>query len=517
MKLSVRQTGLLSTYNAIELNHNDQQLVWEISPTDKAYVNTTFDLFEQINKYWEYISPEKVNEIFSVYKEINEIFNQSHHRDVLTKTLYVYVGKLLDLHDFDDVKHWVIFRSGINFPKQGVLADNYIASPDKPSTRGQTYIRDDYVSLITMTVILRTMIPIWGEFIRVTKSEVKNVYKELYAFKLIYKSKLMESEAMLKLKTYVEYSTQVGKTKHAPILEGMSSVDFPVWMLGLVVTRRLCVCDIRGTDTEAVVIIHIYNFIDSRVRGIDNNFSGAGGIISAKKFDKPTQDNDPGVLEGYKFRQEIQPGDIIALRHSVEDPMVVAIKIQPNIDPQLVTSALKTSKVLFQNKIQDVQILLLQWCIKPILPNKAIDYIPKKQIVKLLAVCQAVLIHRGHIELAGLITAKPSVEEDASVISASSSDARSRMPKEMIDELNYLFPHMRKPNGKSKTIKMTNQAFESIDLVVRALNRVSWVLTLSDTHVQKLTGYPNQRRYTIPSNIRTLLGAVVIQNAKKAY
>lgn len=516
MELVVKENNSLTNRNLIALNHQGKQLLWNVSATDKGYVNREFDLFLHINQYWRTLQDDKIQKIFDVYQEINDAFNTGHHRDVLTKILYTKVAILLDLHDFESVKHWVVFKSSINFPDETAIKSTYVESPDKPSTRGQTYIREDYVKLIAMTVILRTMVPIWANYILIIKPDVKNMYKELYAFKLIYKSKLMLSEAMQKLKTYVEHSTLIGKTKHAPILDGMSSEDFPVWMLSLVVTRKLCICDVRGTDSTAIVIIHIYNVIESKIKGIDNNFNGAGAKINSKPFDTPTQENDTAVLEGYKFRQEIQPGDIIALRHSVKDPYLVAQTLQPGIDKALVTSALKTSAVLLQHKVQDAQILLLQYCIKPMLSVRAIHYLPKPTIVSLLAVCQAVLLHRGHKELAGLITAKPGVV-DKDLMIASASDSKGRISKEIQDELNYLFPYTRKPNTKRAAVKMTNLASESIDTIIALMTKVNWVLTLPEAQVQQLTGYSNQRAYVIPSNIRSLLAVFVIQIAKKSY
>jgi hypothetical protein len=161
--------------------------------------------------------------------------------------------------------------------------------------------------------------------------------------------------------------------------------------------------------------------------------------------------------------------------------------------------------------------LLLQYCIKPVLPVRAIHYLPKATIVSMLAVCQAVLWHRGHNELAGLITARPGPVGEDGVMTTSAADSRVRIPKEMVDELNYLFPHMKKPNTKRAAVKMSNLALESIDLLIELMTKVNWVLTMQDTFVQQVTGFPNQRRYVIPSNIRTLLASFVIQVAKKAY
>ncbi|MBY0418059.1 MAG: hypothetical protein K2W88_08385, partial [Pararheinheimera sp.] len=68
MKLSVRQDSILALRSAIVLNHKDKELIWQISPTDKGYVSTAFDMFEEINGYWSFLPEEKVEQIFNTYQ-----------------------------------------------------------------------------------------------------------------------------------------------------------------------------------------------------------------------------------------------------------------------------------------------------------------------------------------------------------------------------------------------------------------------------------------------------------------
>ena len=65
------------------------------------------------------------------------------------------------------------------------LEDTFVHSDERPMTRDKTYTKPDYVKLIGLTLALRPMIPIWGEFIERTHKETGTSFKEYYAYLLM--------------------------------------------------------------------------------------------------------------------------------------------------------------------------------------------------------------------------------------------------------------------------------------------------------------------------------------------
>lgn len=517
MQLIIRQPQTANSRVEVAAVHNGEEVIWSIGPHDKVFLDSKqkFDMFEHINAYWHYRGPELQDQVFKTYKEIRFLFDDGHDRNQLTRRLYEVVARLVDMHDLDDIEHWISYhRSNIVFPDTSLLKTDYVASVDKPGTRDQTYILSDYQKLVAMAIALRVMVPVWCDFISRTRQEAGTNFKEYYAFRLIGESKLMASEAMRKLTTYVELATVTGKDKPASIIGGISSADFPRWILGLVVVRKVAIGDISGVDNNTLVT-YIYHFIQQRITGVDNNFNGTAGIIRPKNFDElsPDGENNLSRLEGYKVKQEIPAGDIVALEHSVVDSFSVAYKLEPTIDKGLVQRSLQTSSVLNRERITEAQILMLQWVMKPVIPTKGILYLNKATVVRLLGVCQAVLIHRGHIVLAGLCTATIG-RMDNDEIYTSGVDSRARIPKEMIDEINLLFPYMKRQPGRQKTQKLSNPALTSIDEMTDLLTQFNWVLTIEDQYVKELTRNVSQRWYAIPHDIKVMLAALVLQITK---
>lgn len=519
MKLVIRDAKLTALKMEVVVMHNNEEIIWNIGSLDKVFVETKtdFDLFEQINAFWNQLKSKDQDDIFQAYKNIRFVFDDIWDRNQLTQKLYTLVAELLDKHNLKDAQHWILFHSNIYFPDATILKTEYVVSVDRPGTREQTYLKEDYIKLITMSMVLRCMVPIWGEFIGRTRAEAGTIFKEFYAFRLLNNSQLASSEAMDKLKTYVEYSTAASKNKAASIIGGVSSEDFPLWVLGLVVTRKVCVGDIRGLDSLTTLITFIYNFIHNKIMSIDNSFNAGAGMIKDKSFEELSQDGEKNLsrLEGYKAKQELAAGDIIALEFSVSDPFAIANRLAPGIDLELVRSALKTTEILNNNRIFDSQIILLQWVMKTVIPTKGVVYLCKTSVVRLLAVCQAVLWHRGHKELAGLCTAVASDNKNEMQISG--VDSRARIPKEMIDEIHQLFPYMKRPTGKQKTLKLINQALLSIDNITDILSESDWSLTVEDKYLRELNNNTNQRRYSIGHNIKILLASLVIQTAKRNF
>lgn len=517
MELVSREAKFNSAKTEVVALHDGEEVIWNIGSLDKIFLETKakFDMFEHINAYWGQLKKKDQDAVFNVYKEIRQVFDEPSTRNQLTQNLYSLVAKLLDFHDFETVELWVKFHANVNFPDSTVLKTEYIASSDRPGTREQTYLREDYNKLITMALILRSMIPIWGEYIGRTRGEAGTNWKEFYAFRLLNDAKIFTSEAMSKLRTYVEYSTLVGKGKPASILGGVSSEDFPNWVLALVVTRKVCVGDIRGVDPSTTLVTYIYNYVHQKVQSIDNSFNGTAGMIKEKSFEEQSNEGEKNLsrLEGYKVKQEIAPGDIVALEYSMRDPFAVALKLCPTIDMASLQRALVTTEALNYKRIYDSQIVLLQWVMKPVISTRGVSYLCKATVVRLLAIAQTVLWHNGHYELAGLCTATASEETDEMQISG--VDSRARIPKELIDKINVLFPYMKRPTGKVKTAKLANQALASIDSVVELLSNSDWVLTADETIVRKLTGNQSQRRYSIPHDIKIKLAELVIQIAQR--
>lgn len=521
MKIYAAQTESHLGKPDVYVEHNGEEIKWVVGAYEKRNIVPQllgFDLFDQINGYWNSLPRDKQNDIFNCYKKLRNILDTPTDTNKLRLSLVEDTTVLLNLHDYERVLEYVKFKSNINIPTS--LASEYIQSDFVPGTRDQTYIRDDYIGLCALIVVIRTMIPVWGEFIALTKVDAGTQFKEFYALQLIQFADINFSEPMEKLRTYISHSIGTDKDRSAAIIGGLSTEEFPVWVLGLTISRKLVLSDIRGIDNSQALIAGMHKFIISKEKSTENSFNrkgndgGYNSYIRKKDYAAGMQagDDNISILEGFKIKQELAAGDVVYLEYFANDHYRLAKSIDPTVDDTLITNALITSKDLVTRPFYDPQIILAQWIVSGILPPKSIHYLPKDTVSKILAISQALLLHWKHFTLAALVTA--TALDDSDELAVYGGDSRSRITKEQNEELNTLFPFFKKASAKPKTTRPINQAIMSIDNLTALLEEANWYLTIDSNLLEMCVGSQN-RRFSIPNDIKQKLADLVIDLAKR--
>lgn len=501
----------------IAIEHRGTILEWDASFFDKKSLvpEDNADIFAEINAYWSTLTMELQDNLFARYVQIRRIFDECwNHRD-LSRHLSAECPQLLDMHNIAHMKHWVKFHSTIRVPSK--LETEYVRSDDLPGSREQTYLREDYVDLIVLIVLLRTMVPVWSEYIIRTKGEKGNNFKEYYAFHLIHTSQAFVSEAMEKLRVYIGMSIDSDKKKDAnnrnglrrasAILDGVSSEEFPTWILAQTVVRRICISDVRGLTDTSSLVMSIYKYVTSKEKGSENSFSG---MVKDKTISGSPDDNNLSKLEGYKVKQDIASGDLVYLEYFMSDPQRVAQLLEPELNPERLNSALQTCREMHNHSISDPQIILLQWVMRPVLAPRAILHLSKNIVIQSLGIAQAVYEHRGHYTAAMLSTAVSDQTESETRI----SDASARITAELQARLGELFPYAKKPTTRQRIGRAHNQAIASIDNLVDMLSLTPWTLTCDNTLCER-TMVSNKRSYTPARDIKNQMAQLVIDLAER--
>lgn len=513
MKLEINrfsEIGSLAT-TAI-MTHGEASIQWDASVIEKTSFTGKFDIFEQLNGYWETQPKAKQDKIFSTYVRIKETFGSIWDHDLLTQRLYDLIAELLSYHELEDVAHYVSFYSNIRIPD--TVKATFVDSDDNPGTRERTYLKEDYHWLAVMTLALRSMIPVWGEYISRTEEEAGTTYKEYYATRLLAKSGIIHTQAWEKLRVFVEHSLPADKSMVSAILGGISSEDFPFWILSLVVVRRLTVGDLRGVEPGASLVTFIYKYIGQRAKGHDANFIGA---VKEKTLENHSQDgeNNLSKLEGCKTKQEISAGDIAVQWFYASNTEMVAKRICPDIDMQVLQQSLTSVQALQGQQLWKPQVVVSQWVLRPALSPRGQELLEKMTVIDCIGVTQALLWHRGHKEIAGLVSAIAQSSKNA--MSLTGTNQRHRIPKDLVEEINRLYPYSRRAGKQNRSGKaMNSEAVQAVELVEKMFSEHDWRLTLPPAWVHELTG-TNDQRYPVPADIKIKLAQLVLAIAKRTF
>lgn len=512
---------ILPSYESLLLNpsmtveHGGMSHKWSISAFSLKSIFDRDDMithmFSHINRYWQTRSQEDQLAIFSIYVQMREAFDSPAKTEYLTAQLQDCLQRLYELHKFDHVENWVKFSSKIYIPGSDYLDVDFVENDDKNHTRAKTYTINDYIGLVSMIVLLRLMVPIWGEYVAVTASYYSTNHKEFNAMLLLENASIMTSEPMMKLINYVkERSPEEGN--NTAIIEMVSSEQYPYWIAGLLIVRRLCLADIRGeVDPSAVLVRHISRHVHERIKRTDNSF---GGVIKPKTDSnlKGSEENQISLVEGYKIKPELTEGDIGTIRHYVRDPYRVAQQLMPGIDNNEVKQALKSFQLLKDQDFKDSQIMLLQWMIDPVIPARGVDFLNNATIAKLLCVCQAVLWAQGHEMMAALAT---SIEQTSFGMSASSdTGTKGRLTKEITDDIHAMYPFQR----RTRAGKLIMEPISAIDNMVAEFSNHAWTMTLNEKQIAEINPKnPQSKRLLLPHNFRMKVAEFVLYIARRPF
>jgi ribosomal protein L31E len=500
--------GLISVTSGpeVQLTHDGESINFSASCFGRTNFDQGYGVFDHLNKYWESFSKEEQAHIFSIYRDMMMLFGAVISRTELTIELNKKVVELVDFHDFERAYQWVLFESDIAVPSN--FDTEYVHSVDRQGSREQTYIRSDYTKLITLALVLRTLVPIWGEFIARTRQESGTTFKEYYAFQLLNRAKILQSEPYQKLIVYIDRTVGDDRSNPSTIIEGISSEDFPRWMMALVVIRRLSTGDIRGIDARANMVTYIHKYVTAKMKGSD---IAADNMVKEKLYDDGGGDIESKLssLERYKIKHDISQGEITELEYIISDYRRIAYLLSSNMTEELLNRCIESAKILETHDIIEPQITVLRWVFKKVISPRGLMYLDKSHIVRAMGVLQAVLWARGHKYLSLLTTSHILKHDD--YIYIGNTDSRQRITKDMQAELDRLYPYFKTVGGKKTGLKPLNLATRSIEMVADNFSMFTWSMTADEEMIKDAFGNCNSRRIQVPSDIKIRLARLVIE------
>lgn len=524
--------------SVVRLVHKKQELSWDVSIYDRVTFADIPTVFDCINAYWKTLPADRLDGIFAIYQKIHETMQTGRDIYSLNQSLTNLVAQLYALMPYEEIRHWVNYKADVKIPAS-ILVD-YTPSqmsrglpsalkkqpqpdPDGPVQlpsisaadlnypKELTYLRRDYQELAVLSVALRPMVPIWGEYIKLTGEQVGGMFKEYEAMRLLYETDIPNVEPTQRLLTYMEYWAANEQTSHSAIMGGLSMTILPSWLLAGCLVRRVVFGQIHAMDDNQSIISNIYRYVSSTMKSIHDSFNGK---VNPKKLPMEMNEEDNSSLaDMYKVKQDVSDADLVAMNIYTEHVTDMARRIDETLPPEMVAVCLNFMEKLQHERIRQHQIVLVQWIIRPALSPRSIPYLNKASMLRILAVTQAALWHWGFFDLAAFLTA---TERPASNLSAQwGSESRSRVPKEMVDELEKLYPHYRRQRGKDKSVRQLNVAYRAIDGFCEYLMQSEWRLNAPAPIAEKVQAIGTAKQLIIPPDIRATLARLMIRLASR--
>lgn len=467
------------------------------------------DLFKYINLYWAAMSREVQDHVFSIYLSIEQGQDTLHSNVERTEFMRTKMAELYSYHELSRMREFLSFETDMRIPDD--VPAVFVMDQDFNHTEDKTYLRHQYADLAALSTVFKTFIPIWGNYINGIRKNIGNDFKEHEAFLLLTATPLIESEPILKLKTYVEHSSGVkGLSNPENIYKGITSEDCSFWLTARTCIRRVVSFDISGEE-------HLIKILNSAVKQFARDQTGTGSINVKKIGDTEGSggEDSSSTIEGVRCKSNISIGAKVELQYAVRDIRTLTQAVMFSLDPRLLENAIATATVLEGVIPAKPQLTLMKWvmCQPDVLSYEAPDYLGTYHTARLLAATQAILWQAGHHNLAMLATATAVVNDNEFMTSVISTKAQVA-PVE-IEKVTAFYPFDREP-PKRKAAPPAPDIVQSIEALAKDFSNYRWRATASDELL--LQAYGNQSRtIVLQPDLKNQLTSLVYDIGAKSW
>ena len=444
------------------------------------------NLFQALNHWWRSLPDQYQDEIFKVYQECREILDTVYETGRRQAGLRRQLKRLYELNELPVLKAFLIREGLISFP--GNIKDQ--CSPT--DNVDLTYLRSHYAGLATLAVLLRMVVPIWGVFlVSLGRNEINT--KDRLAVRLLGEANFTQPESGMsedydRLRTYVRTLVEdKGAIPLSALVDSIGTEEFPEWIFSTVLLRRVALGEVSRTEREVNIVSTVYAMVKSYIDSADRKFDGR---ISDKHGDSDDEDN-ASLMEAFKAKQDISPGQITAYEVYMENLHRLAGHVSPTLELSLVDTCFpNVRQALLRDELRITRHVatLIRMIASKVIPHRAVahlaGFVPadmpeeasdgsnREELLaarerafltgngtyplwNLVAVTQALLWQNGFHALAALVTVKPQPRAQE----FGQSVVMRQIPKDQIAELEALYPHYRLPGNKTNLVEFEAAKF----------------------------------------------------------
>lgn len=485
------------------VSHLGSELSFKVTELKKSKLNVPGkDLFLEINQYLSELDHQVQFDIFNIYGELRELRDDiiSVPFNTQQKETIEMMTRLYELLDIDRLAKFAA-RTNIIYP-EGLFSRTSEQAIASNVNVNINYYKEDYDGLVVLVLALRPMIPVWGEYIALYKSDTGTQYKEYKALKLISRTSINASPYMDRLRLYINEWRTTGNTRATladdiAVLDGISSDDLTDYILGLVLVRRLSLCNIHAKTEKDSIISSVYSYLKSKLTEAANTFK------TKKKYDDGTgreSGEEVSILEKYKISSKLTHGDREFLKEAARLPLNIARLIDPEVDVFVLEECLNLNHTI-NLPISNHQRLLTQWITCNAFPPQGIYELSKIEVTNLISVAQAISITWGYYEIALLITSNilPNQVNLA-------PPSRAVISDNLLDELDKIYPY-QKTNKRQQD--KANLAYDAIHKLNAEL--ISRMFVVNPTQTLKDNLNLSTNTYSCPATLVDQMADLIIK------
>lgn len=556
---------IVGNKKSVVVEHNGESLEFITVNLTVPDPRSKFDpVVGVLNVYWATLKSEVQDAIFTLYKEAHEIMEYAGEHISMHNQLAKVSVKLCNLHNYDDVLQYILRTRPIKIPDD--LKSQYDSlSPDN----SRTYLLMPYLQLVAYTVVIKCMLPIWGEYIQIIVGTVGSEFKEERAAALIKGAKILSTPPAERLSGYVHAYAEADEVDLPAVLGNMSSANFPDYLTTLTLVRRLATCRLPGNaacpeEPVTHLIRDIYGFLKSKVNNSNTMFTK--NTVSDKSPEggrSGSEEDNTSKLELVKLREKVDKGAIERYRQDALDIENIYLRLDHTAPLEL----LHLCRAELSNKLNmagdDFRIWLVRRVIcgyRVMRPNPTLvadllqfdlarpfgedgaikskifgptvtDYLELPERLGLMAVTQALLFHWGYPDLAALISSNRTLQPMGSFMGVTVAAISGNL----IEQAFETYPNLGlDPASRAEYEKMAiesvksqkaasqfyriratkNPLLSNVNEYVSDLTLYTWSISVPQSLRARINFRRQENKWVVPINIKDQLVQLVLSSKR---
>lgn len=510
----------------------DMDLYCKSAP--KNDFNDPFMVVERCINDLAYNKPNMLKDLFDQFKELVQIKQKMDLLDILTEDVKTIIKNISKILPIQDVVDWYKYNSLIRIPSD-IKNDVKELIGIPPINIHQTYLREDYIGLCGLSVVMTLLSPFFSDYAGTVSKTRGTEWKIYETYRLLDDS----DYALANGNPYLErlmlcigsIITSNPYNINTLIFIGLTEEEFPEWLMGNVLIKKIAFGDVSGKNEQANLIKFVYNYVKSKITGLEKDFKVD---IKPMKYDTSAvvENNSVSQLETRSLRQNI-PDNIIVINQyylqNQERCIQQLFKKMPYDKERLMSLlqehmeyilpvgvGMRAHEHILESEIGGGQITLIKWVMSLVIPHRIIDHCDKPTIASAMITSACFLWYNGFYELAALVSAVPYRSKDGVVISSTSVERRNRLRTADNDKLKEIYKYPRTTTGKNKQVLLPIQV--NGNDTSKLLSQNDWYLTIPQSWMDEVEDI-KFRQFQVSAGIRLELYdlALLIDKIKREY
>ena len=491
----------------ITISHKGATIDFPAPKLKRTAIVEVAQTYKLVNAYLATLSAAEQDQAFSLYVDIKCMLERTDTFMEVIDKLKKPVAELLDDCFHTDVATaWVIHahqQGLIQFPKD--LPEVYARAPGMAGSIEQTYLKQDYIALLTFTLHWKLLAPIVGLYISVAQGQIHKDSMDFMAFSIVDGSSINGGPVIDKLRAYIEAMVDPESVGVISFSMGINVAQFPYYLIAKIATTRLWVAELSATTTvdgvNKSIITNLYGAVRQPPKSISH--TGASAVTVTKGIGREDVADRPVALDAHGSHSRHSVGEEVAVEYGVRNIHACVSQMNQagmrvsmtNVEKQIAiaTAQLSNPTIVFS----EVQKAVAKWVCKPIILPHTWEALSRVSMLNMLAIAHAFLAENNFMLFAGLVTSKH--VSTGQLASQETNDAKAKIDTKLVEQLNIVFPYQFLKPG-SRTVYQ-NPVVATVFEFVRYINATTHELTVPEAELANYNSGRNTRILQIPATL----------------